>query len=268
VTVADRAPSGVWWSAPLSIEGLFNPTGQQRGGLLHGLLRAVPGQPTGDPLLRALAAHPFNTNPVLSGYLLAALAGHLRGGAAGRDETPEAGADAAEAASIAEQVAERVRTTLAPLLAGLGDRLFWAGVRPFVNLLGILSAILLWGEPALWMVLGYNAVTWYWRRRAWRVGSAGEAAVRAEIRSRALETAALRWAKAARFLLGAILGVALVGAGTTRGVTGVASLVLICGAGYGIARAARVAPLAVAWVGVGLAGLFVLLHLGLEGIAF
>jgi mannose PTS system EIID component len=239
---------GSGWNGLFHLEGLYNSRGQQRGGLLWGLLRIVPGKERDHPVLAALARGGFNTNPVLAPYLIALLSVRLRRSAADCDEE-ETGA-----------AVERLRSTLAPLLAGVGDRIFWGGVRPVVSLLGILSAMLWVGEPALWVFLGYNAVALYWRRRAWKIGLLGEEEVGREIRERRLEKAAARWAWTGRFLVGLTLGVAVAGVGAGQGWPGALTLILLCAAGAGLARVRRVSPLLLGWIGVAVAGLLALLH--------
>jgi hypothetical protein len=231
------------WDSLFHLEGLFNPDGQQRGGLLWGLLRLVPGRDRGHPVLDDLAGAPFNTNPVLAGYLVAILYARLN---AGNEELP---------AEEQRSAVERLRSLLAPVLSGLGDRIFWGGVRPVVTLLGILSAMLWVGEPALWVVLGYNAVAAYWRRRAWRIGLEGEEAVRREIRGKSLELAAERWGRAGRFLLGLALGVALAGIWSSHGWPGALTLVFLVVAGAVLSRGGRLSPLLLGWIGLALAGL-------------
>lgn len=216
------------------LEALFNPEGQQRGGLLRLLLHPRWGAGREDgPLLQAFKEGPFNTNPILTGYVAGALVVRLT--------------RAAESDSAA---VDRLRTTLAPLLASQGDRLFWGSLRPSLALLGFFSAFLWLGEPGLWYGLGYNAVTFYWRRRAWRVGLDGEEAVHAEVRRRVLEGWSRVLGKVLRPTMGAALGALLAGpvvAGEFRIAAVIAGTLV---AGYGLGRSGRVSSLGLAWIGI------------------
>jgi len=234
------------WPGAQFLEVLFNPAGQQRGGLIFGLLRTVPGRDRTHPVLASLIQYPFNTNPVLSGYVAGLLA--LRLAREARECDP----------LETEEALERIRVTLAPVLSGMGDRVFWGGVRPLLSLIGILSAFLWIGEPALWYWVGYNALQLYWRRRSWSVGLRGEEAVRAEIRGPILR----RWAKgfsgAGRFLLGLTVGAVATGSWLERGPTGSGVFLGVTALGYALARSRRVGPLTIGWIGIGLAGVVAL----------
>ena len=146
---------GAGWHGHPHLEGLFNPVGQQRGGLLYELGRLVPGRGREHPLVRSLSEGAFGTNPVLAGYLTGTLAARLAREA--RDTDP-----AESAAAV-----ERIRSTLAPVLAGVGDRIFWGALRPLLTLAGLLCAILQRGDPAILYWVGYNSIQLYWRRRSW-----------------------------------------------------------------------------------------------------
>jgi hypothetical protein len=237
-----RWPASAWPGAQF-LEVLFNPAGQQRGGLLFGLLRTVPGRGLDHPVLRFLSRGPFNVNPVLSGYVAGLLAVRLA------REAREATADAEE------EALERIRSTLAPVLSGIGDRLVWGGLRPVLSLIGILSAFLWIGEPALWYWVGYNAVQSYWRRRSWRIGRQGEEAVRAELTDPTLR----RWVKqftiGGRFLLGLTIGAVAAGAWSEHGVAWCGVFLVVLGLGYLLARTRRVGPLSLGWIGIALAAL-------------
>lgn len=234
------------WPGAQYLEALFNAPGQQRGGFLFGLLRTVPGRGREHPVVAALASGPFNSHPVLAGYLAGVVAIRLA--------RPARETDPAEAA----EAIERIRATLAPVLSGLGDRLFWGGVRPVLSLIGMLSAFLWIGEPALWYWLGYNAVQLYWRRRSWACGLRGESAVREEIVGSALK----RWTRVlssvGRFLVGLAIGAVAVGSWREHGPTWCAVFLGVIALGFALARSRRVSPLGLGWIGIGLAGLVAL----------
>lgn len=244
-----RANTGWWPWAPSSgfafhrIEGLFNPVGQQRGGILWELLRRVPGRDRAHPVTRELAQAPFNTNPVLAGYCIGALAVHLARESRARDSAETAAAVAG------------IRETMAPLLASAGDRLIWGCLRPLLSLVGLSAAIFRLGEPAIWYWLGYNAVQLYWRRRAWSVGSRGEPSVYQEIRDRTLQRWAAALGRAGRFALG--LSVGAVVTGLVRGAGAGASMtwLLVFALGLALAAGGRCPPLAFGWVGIALSAL-------------
>lgn len=269
--MAERSPlverGSPRWGSLEHLEGLFNPAGQQRAGLIWSLLKARPGRDRNDPVLAGLARGAFNTNPVLAGYLAGCLALRLSREAesqgAGRQPGVPGGAGP-EAASETTEAVERIRILLAPLLAGIGDRVMYGGIRPLLSLAGIYSALIWLGDPAVWYWLGYNAVQLYWRRRSWSVGIRGEEAVRAEIRSRILERWATVTARAARFLLGLALGAAVTGIWLNQGAAWSAVFLAVCLTGLLIMRSGRVPPLLWGWLGLAVAGLMALLRLGLE----
>jgi hypothetical protein len=270
----DTAPRlrGGAWIAGRDLESLYNHAGQQRGGALLGLLRLVPQAAREHPVVMALRRGPFNVNPVLAGYLLAPLAARLARSIS--VDTADSGTDDRELARAAardEAAVERARELLAPVLSGLGDRLFWGGVRPALSLVTVLGWVLWIGHPAAWYWLGYNAVQWYWRRRAWCIGLLGDDAVRRELGGRLLP----RWIAAAtgtgRFLLGGAVGVIVTwlwmrerlepreGA---RG--GLPLLFLGCIAlGFVLARRGRPGPLTLGWIALLAAGAATLARHGL-----
>jgi hypothetical protein len=140
----------------------------------------------------------------------------------------------------------------------LGDRLFWGGVRPVLSLVGILSAFLWIGEPALWYWLGYNALQLYWRRRSWSVGLRGEEAVRAEITGPALRRWTRTLAAGGRFLLGLTIGAVAAGSWLDYGPAWCAVFLGVIVLGFLLARSRRVSPLGFGWIGIGLAALVAL----------
>ena len=263
------------WIAGRDIESLYNHAGQQRGGVLLGLLRLVPQANREHPVVRALRRGPFNVNPVLAGYLLAPLATRLtravpaNGAASGAEDL-----ELARAAARDEAAVERSRDLLAPVLSGLGDRLFWGGVRPVLSLVTVLGWVLWIGQPAAWYWLGYNAVQWHWRRRAWGVGLLGDDAVRRELGGRLLPRWIAASTGAGRFLLGGAAGVIVTwlwmrerlepreGA---RG--GLPLLFLGCIAlGFVLARRGRPGPLTLGWIALSAAGAATLARHGLGGL--
>lgn len=239
------------WGGLQQLEGLFNPLGQQRGGFLWALLRANGGRDRSDPLISCLSQGAFNTNPPLAGYLLGSLSVRLNAPAAAQSEGMEATVD-------------RTKNVLAPLLSGIGDRIFYGGVRPALSLLGIFLALGGFGDPAVCYWVGYNSIQLYWRHRSWSVGLRGEGAVRQELQSRILERWAGRTAQVARLLLGLTLGIALGGLWISSGALWSAVLLVLCLIGYGLQRSGRIRPLTLGWIGVGLAGLIALLRVLLE----
>jgi hypothetical protein len=287
------ALQGGGWTASRDLESLYNDEGQQRGGVLLGLLRLVPGASPDHPVVRALRRGPFNVNPVLAGYVLAPLAVRLarpvEGGpvegapvpapvdgsrpdaspaeAAGSPGTPPLGG----ALLDDDAAVERARNLLAPVVSSLGDRLMWGGVRPVLSLVAVLGGVLWIGEPAAWYWLGYNGVQWHWRRRAWRTGLLGEDAVLRDLSGVALR----RWISVAsstgRFLLGGAVGVILTWLwlrerlGPREETRGVLPLLFLgCTLiGFLLARRGRPGPLAMGWIALLAAGAAALARHGL-----
>ena len=247
----EGGPRVAGWGGAQFLEALFNSVGQQRGGMLLGLLKTVQGRDRGHPVIDELSRRPFNTNPVLAGYVAGALAVRLSREAA--ECEPEE----------TRRGVERIQGTLAPLIGGIGDRLIWGGVRPVLSLIGILSAFLWVGEPAAWYWLGYNALQLYWRRRSWAAGLRGEEAVRQELAGSTMR----RWVSGVgalgRFLLGLTLGVVLTSLWFGQGPAWSGLFLLACLLGFVLARWGRVSPLALGWIGIVVAGLMALVRLGL-----
>lgn len=260
------------WVAGRDLESLYNDEGRQRGGVLLGLLRLVPGASREHPVVVGLKRGGFNVNPVLAGYLLAPLAVRLaRPTRVGGEIDQVVDAVPAEVGADDEAAVARAQDLLAPVLSGLGDRLFWGGVRPVLSLVAVLGWVLWIGQPAAWYCLGYNAVQWHWRRRAWRTGLLGEEAVRQELGGTVLR----RWIAAAtgtgRFLLGAAIGVIATWLwmrerlGPREGARGVLPLLFLgCTAlGFVLARRGRPGPLALGWIALLAAGAAALARHGL-----
>jgi hypothetical protein len=261
------------WTAGRDLESLYNDEGQQRGGLLLGLLRLVPDAAGEHPVVNSLRDGPFNVNPVLAGYLLAPLAARLARPLPAAGAVLDAGdVELARAAASDEEAVQRARGLLAPVLSSVGDRLLWGRVRPVLSLVTVLGGGALWiGEPAAWYWLGYNAVQWYWRRRSWRTGLRGEEAVRREIGGSLLR----RWTAVAtgtgRFLLGGAIGVIVIWLwmrerlSPREGTRGMLPLLFLgCIAlGFGLARRGRPGPLALGWIALLVAGATALARHGL-----
>jgi hypothetical protein len=258
------------WIAGRDLESMYNDGGQQRGGVLLGLLRLVPKAPRDHPVVRALERGPFNVNPVLAGYVLAPLAARLTRPIPFEGSSFDA-TEVERAAAEDEDAVERARSLLAPVLSGLGDRLIWGGVRPTLSLVTVLGWVLWIGQPAAWYWLGYNAVQWHWRRRAWQIGLLGEAAVRREMVGRRLQ----RWMAVAtgtgRFLLGGAIGVIVTWLwmrerlSPREGEWGLLPLVFLgcIGLGFVLARRGRPGPLTLGWIALLVAGVAALARHGL-----
>jgi hypothetical protein len=260
------------WVAGRDLESLYNDKGQQRGGVLLGLLRLVPGAARTHPVVAGLLRGPFNVNPILAGYLLAPLAVRLArpigtGGAVAEGAAPTLAETAADDAAAVE----RAQGVLAPVLSGLGDQLFWGGVRPVLSLVAVLGWVLWIGQPAAWYGLGYNAIQWHWRRRAWRIGLLGEDAVRREIGGPVLRGWIAVATRTGRFLLGGAVGVIATWLwmrerlGPREGARGVLPLLFLgCTAlGFVLARRGRPGPLALGWIALLAAGIAALAKHGL-----
>lgn len=156
--------SALLWRS-LLIQGAWNYQGMQHLGFLWALLPAIRDLPV-ERRREALgrAAEFYNAHPYLCGYLLGAMA-------------------KLEAEGAGEAGTRLKKAALTPLGA-VGDRLFWAGLRPLSGLLGILGYLLLvaasdspqsgrwwWGLGiAVSATAGYNLIHVAWRRRALREG--------------------------------------------------------------------------------------------------
>jgi PTS system mannose-specific IID component len=108
----------------------------------------------------------FNTNPVLASYIIGATARLEEGYAEGRTSSAEV---------------EALKSALAAPLASVGDRFFWAGLRPFAGLLGVLAAGIIGWWGALVLLLTYNAFHLCYRVRGVLRGYALGASVVSEI---------------------------------------------------------------------------------------
>jgi mannose/fructose/N-acetylgalactosamine-specific phosphotransferase system component IID len=90
----------------------------------------------------------FNTNPVLASYIIGAAAKV-------EEEHSEGKVNAAEV--------ETLKSALSVPLAAVGDRFFWANLRPLAGLLGVLASGLAVGAGALVLLCVYNAFHLHYR---------------------------------------------------------------------------------------------------------
>jgi PTS system mannose-specific IID component len=144
------------------LQALWNPERQQGAGFafaLRPVLARVFGK---EEEARALVRHVgyFNTNPAFASYAL---------GAVGRLE-----ADRARGADIPAEAVDRVKATLGPALAALGDALMWSTLRPVAAALGVTWVLAGSAYGPLLFLLLYNALHLYVRVRGvlvgWRLG--------------------------------------------------------------------------------------------------
>lgn len=171
-----RAPQG----RLLFLDALYNPRGQQRGGVYRAITPALSA-PALEEARQFLATRSFQTHASLSGYVLGPVA------------------SAAEART--GEALEVAQALHAPVVSGVGDRLFagavhpalaWAGASVGLIALSLLHASapnpgavsLTLVAPAAVCVAGAGIAGRYWRGRSWRVGVGGEANVAAELRTR------------------------------------------------------------------------------------
>jgi len=118
-------------SRSLQIQALLTPERMQGPGFAFALLPALRRlYPDRQDLARAVARHLdyFATHPVLSGYVLGAVA---------RLEERRAGGE-----PVGEERIATLKRSLASPLAALGDPLFWVTLRPLAGLLGVLALAL------------------------------------------------------------------------------------------------------------------------------
>jgi len=90
----------------------------------------------------------FNTNPVLASYIIGATAKLEEEHARGKTSSAEI---------------ETLKSALAVPLASVGDRFFWASLRPIAGLLGVLTAGVVGGVGALVLLATYNTFHLYYR---------------------------------------------------------------------------------------------------------
>jgi fructoselysine and glucoselysine-specific PTS system IID component len=156
--------TAIFWRS-LLIQGAWNYQGMQHLGFLWSLLpvlRQLPVEERREALQRA--AEFYNAHPYLCGYLLGAAA-NLESSGQGPSST-------------------RLKKAALTPLGTVGDRLFWAGLRPLSGMCGILAFLLLvvhgsHESPGRWLsaigvavlaTLGYNLIHLSWRRKALRDG--------------------------------------------------------------------------------------------------
>lgn len=190
------------------LEALYNARGQQRGGWLAFLLASRGAEHP--EAMAAVRSRSFHVPPSLAGYAAGPVARLLAG-----QPDPLLGGTVTEAL-------EQTRSRVAPALGGIGDRVFHGALAP---------AVALWSAGAAWLafrvVLRHERVAFglaalafliwsagclvhlYWRRRSWRIGRQGLAAVLIELRERRLERFAGNATRCARIGLGLVLGLAL-----------------------------------------------------------
>lgn len=156
----------------LAIQGSWNYRSFLAGGLTYALLPLLSRIHAGDPvrLREAVLRHlePFNAHPYLAPLAVGALARLEHDG-----EDPDR--------------IRRFRTALAGPLGSAGDRLVWAGWRPFC----LLSAVLLyslgagpWTVVAFFLLLynaGHLALRIWAFRRGWRDGPRAVRALSADV---------------------------------------------------------------------------------------
>jgi PTS system mannose-specific IID component len=149
----------------LLIQAAWNYRGMQHLGLLWAQLPALPQEGEARRAAMARGAEFYNAHPYLCGYLLGAAAN-------------------LEARGEGEALSRLKKAALSPLGA-VGDRLFWAGLRPLAGALGVVGLALLASSPhttpkgigwavalSALAVLAYNVVHLQWRWRALRDGYA------------------------------------------------------------------------------------------------
>ncbi len=140
-----RGPAGIslggrlrLWLWSLGLQGSWNPQRMQNLGLLAVLVswrRRVPHDLEGDRHFCRRYYEFFNTNPYLANYLVGGII-HLEESARRGQELPPT-------------LARTFRDTLGRALGGIGDQLFWMGLRPMIALAGCLLALMGWWQAAL-----------------------------------------------------------------------------------------------------------------------
>ena len=173
----------------------------------------------------------FNTQPTMASFALGAVAALEERRAAG---------EAVDEASVA-----RAKSVLGSALAALGDRLFWLTLRPFAACLGVLLAAA--GSPlgaaVLW--LAYNALHLGLRFGGVHAGYRQGPAVLGEATRARFEALIGRLSLLGCLVLGALVAVLLVPAGSPRPMPWQAALV--GGLLFGLLSAMRSRPSPVQW---------------------
>jgi hypothetical protein len=212
-----RQDAARYWGGASRLDLLYNPAGQQRGGVI-GMLLASPFRESAAArgAIRVLQSRSFNTSPLFCGFALGPLFHAVA-------------LETLDEKDGAEQ-AERVAVVLAPALAAVGDRFVFGGVQPVLSALVAATAVLLPRSILPEVLAGYVILNLmlqaFWRRRAWIIGLEREGAVLSFLRGRTLE----RWIRIHRGIVHVAAGAAVGGTivlAARRAEPG--SLLVLCG---------------------------------------
>jgi mannose/fructose/N-acetylgalactosamine-specific phosphotransferase system component IID len=209
----------------LFIQAAWNYRGMQHLGLLWAQLPALPEDKEARRAAMARGAEFYNAHPYLCGYLL---------GAAARLEPQGEG----------ESLSRLKKAALSPLGA-VGDRLFWAGLRPLAGAVGVLGLALLAASPSAstqglyWAValgalavLAFNIVHLQWRWRALRDGFDLGLGVAQSIRGLVNHQGLAHTGAALCVLAGLMAPLLGAGAADAGGLPGVLMFLLLLAAGW------------------------------------
>jgi len=235
----------LFWRS-LLVQAAWNYRGMQHLGLLWAQLPAMPEDPQARKEAMARAAEFYNAHPYLCGYLL---------GAAAKLEPTGGG----------EALSRLKKAALSPLGA-VGDRLFWAGLRPMAGAVGMLALALLATSPqtpraGLPLALGltalavaaYNAIHLHWRWRALQDGYELGLGVAQSIRALVSHRALAHTGAALAVLAGVVPPLVLASArgdGVVEGLGGALVFVLAMLAGWQLPARGSALPLALAGLGL------------------
>jgi len=181
----------------LFLQAAWNYEGLQTLGFAYIMFPVARRLTSGEAVPKEfLARHTalFNTNPILASYII--------GAAAKLEEEHEAGLRSA--ADI-----EVLKSSLAVPLAAIGDRFFWATLRPFSGVVGILIAGSFGLLGAVTLLVLYNVFHLYYRVKGVIRGYALGATVVGEIPKLGL----MRLSQVVGWLGAVALGVLVIGAG-------------------------------------------------------
>ena len=159
------------------LQALFNPRGQQRGGLAW-----IVGTDR-----RACADEPFNVNPSLAGYAVGL-------------------AHAAD-----QEDFFRYRSTIAAALSALGDRIVWGLLRPLAVMAGLIASVAGAIPSATTLLLVYNLPELCLRWRSVERGVHGAQAIAGDMSMRGLPRIARLLSRAAALMWGCLVGFWLAG---------------------------------------------------------